>query len=101
MEPHGQLKRINLRMPVGATLLFASLILLPTPALAQITKLQSTMDKIVSILSGVGVAVFTIALLWVGFKMAFQHAKWAEVSNIVIGAFIVGGASGIANWLIT
>ena len=38
--------------------------------------------------------------MWVGFKLAFQHAKWSEVSNIVIGAIIVGGAAGIASWLL-
>ena len=100
MKPHDQANTSTRQGNVVVACLLVSLSLIPAPAFAQITKLQSTMEKIVSVLTDVGVAVFTIALLWVGFKMAFQHAKWAEVSNIVIGAFIVGGASGIANWLI-
>lgn len=100
MKPHDQANTSSRKDNAVVACLLISLSVIPAPAFAQIAKLQSTMDKIVSVLTGVGVAIFTIALLWVGFKMAFQHAKWAEVSNIVIGAFIVGGASGIANWLI-
>lgn len=100
MTPHLASKRTPHTSRMAAAVLPMALSLVTTPAFAQITKLQGTMEKIVSVLTGVGVAIFTIALLWVGFKMAFQHAKWDEVSNIVIGAFIVGGASGIATWLI-
>jgi type IV secretion system protein VirB2 len=71
-----------------------------TPALAQISKVDTVMTNIQTVLSGVAVVAFTIALIWAGFKMAFQHAKWSEISNIVIGAILVGGASGIASWLI-
>ncbi len=70
------------------------------PAFAQITKVNDVMTNIEAILSGVAVVTFTIALIWAGFKMAFQHAKWSEISNIVIGGILVGGASGIASWLI-
>lgn len=70
------------------------------PAYAQITKVNDVMTNIQTVLSGVAVVAFTIALIWAGFKMAFQHAKWSEISNIVIGGILVGGASGIASWLI-
>lgn len=70
------------------------------PAFAQITKVDTVMTNIQNVLSGVAVVAFTIALIWAGFKMAFQHAKWSEISNIVIGGILVGGASGISSWLI-
>jgi type IV secretion system protein VirB2 len=70
------------------------------PAFAQISKVNETMSNVQSVLSGVAVTAFTIALIWAGFKMAFQHAKWSEISNIVIGAIITGGAAGIASWLV-
>jgi type IV secretion system protein VirB2 len=70
------------------------------PAFAQITKVNDVMTNIQTVLSGVAIVTFTIALIWAGFKMAFQHAKWSEISNIVIGGILVGGASGIASWLI-
>ena len=71
-----------------------------TSAFAQISKVDTVMTNVQNVLSGVAVVAFTIALIWAGFKMAFQHAKWSEISNIVIGGILVGGASGIASWLI-
>jgi type IV secretion system protein VirB2 len=58
------------------------------------------MTNVQTVLTGVAVTIFTVAIIWAGFKMAFQHAKWTEVSNIVIGGILVGGAAGIASWLI-
>ena len=79
--------------------LFA-LALFAIPASAQITKVNTVMTNVQSMLIGISIIVVTIALLWVGYKMVFQHAKWSEVSNVIIGAIIVGGAPGIAAWLV-
>lgn len=70
------------------------------PAYAQIEKVNTVMTNVQNVLAGVSVSVFTIAFMWVGFKMAFQHAKWAEVSNIAFGGIMAGGAAGIASWLL-
>ena len=85
---------------VAARLAIFALVLAANPAFAQIAKVNTVMTNIQGILVGVSVVMFTIALIWVGFKMSFQHAKWSEVSNIAIGGIIVGGASGIAAWLL-
>ena len=77
-----------------------ALALCASPAFAQIARVNTVMTNIQNILVGVSVVAFTIALVWAGFKMAFQHAKWSEISNIVIGGIIVGGAAGIAGWLL-
>jgi type IV secretion system protein VirB2 len=71
-----------------------------TPAFAQISKVNTVTANVQAVLTGVAVTIFTIMIIWAGFKMGFQHAKWAEVSNIVIGGILVGGAAGIAAWLI-
>ncbi|WLI91085.1 TrbC/VirB2 family protein [Massilia sp. R2A-15] len=70
------------------------------PAFAQITKVDTVMTNVQNLLIGIAVTVFTIAILWAAYKMAFQHAKWSEISNIVIGGILAGGAPGIAAWLI-
>ncbi|BEV13139.1 TrbC/VirB2 family protein (plasmid) [Asticcacaulis sp. DW145] len=70
------------------------------PAFAQIAKLTTVMDNVKAALVAIGVVAFTIAILWAGYKMAFQHAKWSEVANIVIGGVFVGGAAEIAGWII-
>jgi type IV secretion system protein VirB2 len=71
------------------------------PAFAQISKVDSVMAAVQTTLTGVSVTAFTVALIWAGFKMAFQHAKWSEISNIVVGGILVGGAAGIASWLLS
>ncbi len=69
-------------------------------AYAQIAKVNTVMTNIQTVLTGVAIIAFTIAIMFAGFKMAFQHAKWSEVANIVYGGILVGGAAGIAAWLI-
>ncbi|MFP1132967.1 TrbC/VirB2 family protein [Asticcacaulis sp. W401b] len=76
------------------------LMLAASPAFAQIEKLTSVLENVKTALLGIGVVAFTIMIAWAGYKMGFQHAKWSEVSNIVIGAVLVGGAAAIAGWLI-
>jgi type IV secretion system protein VirB2 len=77
------------------------LLLATSPAYAQITKLNSVASSIQTALVSVGVSLFTIALLWVGYKMAFDGARWADVANIVYGAILAGGAAGIASFLMS
>lgn len=83
-----------------AILIAAVLATMANQAHAQISKVSTVMGNVQTTLVGVAVTVFTLALMWAGFKMAFQHAKWSEISNIVIGGIIVGGAAGISAWLI-
>jgi type IV secretion system protein VirB2 len=101
-------KQMQRRLALGRRLLVpAGLIAAgPMPVFAQaagggLTPVTNVMTNVSSVLTGVGVVMFTIAIIWAGFKMAFQHAKWSEISNIVIGGILVGGAATIAGWLIT
>lgn len=89
-------QRSSIAVRIVATLMM----LAASPAFAQISKVNTVMGNVQTVLVGVAVTVFTLALMWAGFKMAFQHAKWSEISNIVIGGILVGGAAGIAGWLI-
>lgn len=83
------------------TLAATTLALLATPAVhAQVKKVNDTMEAVQGVLAGVAITVFTIAIMWAGFKLAFQNARWTEISNVVIGGILVGGASGMAAWLI-
>lgn len=83
----------------GSLLVMVGSVLMTSPAYAQITKLNSVASSIQTALVSVGVSLFTIALLWVGYKMAFDGARWADVANIVYGAILAGGAAGIASFL--
>jgi type IV secretion system protein VirB2 len=87
-------------LPTFFLTVVGGLSLLPAPAFAQIEKLTSVLDNVRAAILGVGVVLFTIMIAWAGYKMGFQQARWTEVSNIVLGAVLVGGASAIAGWLI-
>lgn len=87
-------KKLMAQALVGVIALAAS------PAFAQISKVNTVMANVQTTLVGVSVTMFTLSIIWAGFKMSFQQAKWSEISNIVIGGILVGGASGIAAWLL-
>lgn len=66
-----------------------------SPSYAQITQLTSGLDWIKTTITGVGIVIMVIAIMWTGVKMMFQHAKWSEVAGIFFGGILVGGAAAI------
>ncbi|MBK9307901.1 MAG: TrbC/VirB2 family protein [Nitrospira sp.] len=97
----GRCNRENGPEIAAASWLFGVLTLLESDAAwAQITKVNTVMQNVQTVLTSVAVTLFTVAIMWAGFKMAFSHAQWSDVSNVVIGGILVGGAAGIAAWLI-
>lgn len=82
--------------------LLATLAVLCLPALAHAglpDKPTLIVDNIVTLLASVGVGLFTAACMWVGYKMAFSGAQFRDVSNILWGGVLAGGAAGFAAWL--
>lgn len=66
---------------------------------AGLEKINGTAQMISSTLGGLAVVSGTIALMYSGYKMMFQSAKWSEVANVVYGSVFVSGATGISSWL--
>lgn len=66
-----------------------------TPSFAQVASLTSGLDWIKTTISGVGIVIMIIAIMWTGMKMMFQHAKWSEVAMIFFGGILMGGAAAI------
>ena len=85
---------------IKASVLMLFMTLISSPAFAQISKVNTVMSNVQAVLAGVSITIFTIVIMWAGIKMAWQQAKWSDISNIVIGGILVGGAAGIAAWLI-
>lgn len=77
----------------------AALALIAHPCFAQLEKVNTTLTTIQTMLVGIAVIVITIAVMWAGYKMVFQHSRWSEISNIVIGGILIGAAPAIAAWL--
>jgi type IV secretion system protein VirB2 len=65
------------------------------PAFAQVTQLTSGLNWIKTTISGIGVVVIVIAIMWTGIQMMFMHAKWSQVAHIFFGGILVGGAAAI------
>lgn len=82
------------RTATGAVLALAA-----HPVFAQLEKVNTTLTTIQTMLVGIAVIVITIAVMWAGYKMVFQHSRWSEISNIVIGGILIGAAPAIAAWL--
>lgn len=80
--------------------IFFALLIVPGSAIAQsFSKLNDTLTNVVNVLQGAGVLIVTVAIVWAGYKMVFQHSKWADISTLVIGAVFIGGAASMAKWL--
>jgi len=63
-------------------------------------KASDTIDKVVVFLTTVAIAVVTIAIMWAGYKVLFMKNTLSDVSNILIGGTLIGGAAGAAAWII-
>lgn len=73
---------------------------LPMLAHAGIPNKPATIvTNVVTMLTGLGVGLFTAACMWTGYKMAFAGAQFRDVSNILWGGVLAGGAAGFAGWL--
>lgn len=89
----------NRTTAVYATL--AMLMLLAGPAAAQgLESVNTFLDTVVDLLTGAGIAIVTVAIMWCGYKMLFKGASFSEVSMIFVGGLFIGGASTIAGYLL-
>jgi type IV secretion system protein VirB2 len=79
---------------IGAALLVAS------PAWAQLSQVNTLLGTIQTTLLGVGGVICSISIIWAGFRMMFQHARFGDIANVFIGGLFVGCATVIAGMLI-
>ncbi|MGE0315898.1 MAG: TrbC/VirB2 family protein [Lautropia sp.] len=63
-----------------------------------LAKVTQTFTDLQTLLVGLGIVVMSMAIMWCGYKMMFQHARFGEISNVVIGGILVGGAVAFAGW---
>jgi len=74
------------------------------PAFAQagggLTKVNTFMDNVLTVLRGVSITVVTIAIIWAGYKFLFKHADLGEVGKILGGGLLIGGAAELAGFLL-
>lgn len=83
---------------VLATLVGAALLAAPSAAFAQ-AEITSLLTKVVDWLKAGGLLIVTLAIMWVGYKILFAGARFADVAYVFIGALFIGSAATIAGWL--
>ncbi|WP_425511397.1 TrbC/VirB2 family protein [Pararobbsia alpina] len=94
-------KRPLLTAPVARISLGSvAALFLASPAYAQLSQVNTLLTTIQTTLLGVGGVVCSISIIWAGFKMMFQHARFGDIANVFIGGLFVGCATVIAAMLI-
>ncbi|MCD9007741.1 TrbC/VirB2 family protein [Luteimonas sp. XNQY3] len=93
------------RTPLHAALASGSLALLPVVAWAQdvagaTTRVQSFFGNINALLNVASIAVVTIAIIFAGYQVAFNHKRIGDVAPVLIGGFLIGAAAQIAKMLL-
>lgn len=89
--------RASLARKTQACVAAATLAMAAAPAYAQVLQpVVNATNLITNTVTGVTLAIMTIAFCIAGYKMAFQGANFSSVSNLVMGGAVSGGAAAIA-----
>lgn len=88
-----------------AAIAMASLCMLPLVASAQEVSgaqnsVTSFFNNVNSLLNIASIAVVTIAVIFAGYQIAFNHKRISDVAPVLIGGFLIGAAAQIANMLL-
>jgi uncharacterized membrane protein YjjB (DUF3815 family) len=67
---------------------------------AGLEKVDSTLQTIYDTMLATGVIVCSLAFVWVGYNLLFQHVQFGEVAQKFIGALFIGGSSAVAGLLL-
>ena len=90
--------------PLGL-LLLASLCLVYAPDtfaadLVAGGKVGTFLTKIRDALVPISITVVTIAFVFAGYQIAFNHTRISDVSPVLVGAIVIGAAAQLAGWFI-
>lgn len=82
-----------------------ALVALPGLALAQDGSgaegsVTTFFTNITAILNVASIAVVTIAVIFAGYQIAFNHKRIGDVAPVLIGGFLIGAAAQIAKMLV-
>jgi len=93
------------RMQLRGALAAASLALLPLVAWAQdvagaTSRVEKFFGNINALLNVASIAVVTIAIIFAGYQIAFNHKRIGDVAPVLIGGFLIGAAAQIAKMLL-
>ena len=64
------------------------------------TSVTTFFDNINNLLIVASIAIVTIAVIFAGYQIAFNHKRVGDVAPVLIGGFLIGAAAQIAKMLI-
>ncbi|MBS7458576.1 TrbC/VirB2 family protein [Coralloluteibacterium stylophorae] len=87
---------------VSALAVAVPLAALPMLAVAQevTNNVNEFFDNITGLLGIASVAIVTIAVIFSGYQIAFNHKRIGDVAPVLIGGFLIGAAAQIAAMLL-
>ena len=89
----------------GRAVFATSMLMLPALSLAQDGtgargRVETFFTNINSLLNVASIAVVTIAVIFAGYQIAFNHKRIGDVAPVLIGGFLIGAAGQIAKMLL-
>lgn len=63
-------------------------------------RVETFFTNINALLNVASIAVVTIAVIFAGYQIAFNHKRIADVAPVLVGGFLIGAASQIARMLL-
>ncbi len=95
----------NAGAKVSAAIAAMSMLAMPAMVMAQdvsgaTTRVNSFFNNINSLLNIASIAIVTIAVIFAGYQIAFNHKRIGDVAPVLIGGFLIGAAAQIAKMLL-
>lgn len=63
-------------------------------------RVSTFLNNLNSLLNLASVAVVTIAIIFAGYQIAFNHKRISDVAPVLLGGFLIGAAAQIAKMLV-
>ena len=64
-------------------------------------KVGEFLGKVKAALVPISVTVVTIAFIFAGYQIAFNHKRITDVAPVLVGAIVIGAAAQLAGWFIS
>lgn len=78
-----------------------AVVLVPNLAMAAgLEKVNSFFTTLSVSLRYIGISVVSLAVMWAGYKYLFQQAQFRDISNVIFGSLLIGGATEFAGYLL-
>lgn len=63
-------------------------------------RVSTFLNNLNSLLNLASIAVVTIAIIFAGYQIAFNHKRISDVAPVLLGGFLIGAAAQIAKMLV-